>query len=122
MRLMVKACLLVVLSLIATLAPALLARMVAGEPDSEIKKMVLDVLNQQEARLADKRYRVLFDAVGIEALRQLKADPHDTIALQAAWEQVQRSFPENESPTPVQAAKIERFLGFLEGRGRVQIP
>jgi hypothetical protein len=123
MRLMVMTCLLVVLS-IAAVAPGPLARMAAAEPDSEIKKMVLDVLYQEEARLADQRYRVLFDAVSIDALRQLKADPHDSIALQAAWEEVQLSLPEKDQqqPTPVQPAKLERFLGFLEGRGRVEIP
>jgi hypothetical protein len=123
MRLMVMTCLLVVLAMAAA-APGPLARMAAAEPDSEIKKMVLDVLNQQEARLADQRYRALFDAVGSDALGQLKADPHDSIALQAAWEEVQLSLPEKDQPQPtrVQPGKLERFLGFLEGRGRVQIP
>lgn len=60
-------------------------------------------------------------------LRDLKSGLHEGIALQAAWEEVRRQVPIPHVPDMVKWAKgkrsrVERFVGFLEGRLKVPIP
>lgn len=64
-----------------------------------------------------------------ERIRELKAHPHATIALHAAWEQVRRTVRikpeyEDEHPEPIKIDRraLQRFLCFVEGRLRVPLP
>jgi hypothetical protein len=68
-------------------------------------------------------FRALFKAAGAEGLPALKLHRHDSIALQAAWEEVTLTVP--EKPLQVirpNSNKLHWFLGFLEGRVQVQAP
>jgi hypothetical protein len=71
-----------------------------------------------------KGYRILFGKVGADGIRRLQADTHDGIAIQAAWEEVALTVPEKEPERSVRPDrhKLDWFLGFLEGRGRVKAP
>ena len=63
-------------------------------------------------------------AVGPGGLPALRLHPHDGIAIQAAWEEVTLTVPEEKQDQPVRPDrhKLDWFLGFLEGRGRVRAP
>jgi hypothetical protein len=86
-------------------------------------KQVRTILAAEDWSGATSGYRALFKATSAEGLRRLQMNASDTIALQAAWEQVERTMPAK----PDRAARPDReklawFLGFLEGRVRVQTP
>jgi hypothetical protein len=62
--------------------------------------------------------------VGNDGLSRLQAHSSDTIAIQAAWMQVELTVPAEK---PVGAVRPDReklawFLGFLEGRARINLP
>jgi len=66
---------------------------------------------------------ICFKAVDTDGLRRLQMNPSDTIAVQSAWEDIERSIPANpKEMIHLDRAKLARFLGFLEGRARVQAP
>jgi hypothetical protein len=69
-------------------------------------------------------YRKLFEMVGAEGIRKLEMHPDDGVAIQAAWEEVVLTVPEHESDSLFKPDrdKLNRFLGFLEGRARVRAP
>jgi hypothetical protein len=69
-------------------------------------------------------YQTFFKKVGAEGVRRLQMHGHDGIAIQAAWEEVMLSFPEKEPEraVPLNRDKLTWFLGFLQGRARVQVP
>jgi hypothetical protein len=73
---------------------------------------------------ACKAYRALFSKVGPDGVRKLLTHPDDSIAIQAAWEEVALTVPEREPRIAVRpdGRKLAWFLGFLEERGRVQPP
>jgi hypothetical protein len=72
---------------------------------------------------AAKGYSALFKAATAADLRRLQMNASDTIAIQAAWEEVERTIPTNPEQVVRPARdKLARFLGFLEGRARVQAP
>lgn len=58
-----------------------------------------------------------------ELLERMRADDDNGIAFTAAWEAIRRRVQEGE-PTPrwVDAAALNRFVGFVEGRLRVPLP
>jgi hypothetical protein len=75
---------------------------------------------QQAKELNDR----IFARASRDLLKRLKQDPSASIALRAAWEEVRRTIPETPGPDPVQPnpRKLERFLGFLEGRLHLTLP
>ena len=73
-----------------------------------------------------KQFGELFEAAGVEGLAELKQSPHDSIALQGAWEEVIQTIPEKTNrnlPTfSPDVGKLNWFIGFLEGRTRIRVP
>jgi len=63
-----------------------------------------------------------------KTIDELKGHDHDGIALQAAWEEVRRSIPQEgpkrlgEKAPLLDAKKTQRFIGFVEGRLKVVPP
>ena len=73
-----------------------------------------------------KSYYRLFGTAGADGLPELEQSPHDSIAIQAAWREFVLTIPRGIDgkgtefrPDP---AKVNWFLGFLAGRGRIRIP
>jgi hypothetical protein len=68
-------------------------------------------------------YRELFQSVGPQGLTALTGHRDDSIAVQAAWEEVRLTVPlEPEAPASLDRRKLESFLGLLEARTRVPPP
>ena len=71
-------------------------------------------------------YHQLVNTVGLAGVRRLQTYPNDTVAIRAAWEEVALTVPEKEDEQArayrPDRQKLDWFLGFLEGRGRVQSP
>jgi hypothetical protein len=101
-----------------------------NDPTEETNRLVQDVQaasHPYESGLGQgscKAYRALFSKVGSDGVRKLLTHPDDSIAIQAAWEEVALTVPERERRFAVRpdAGKLTWFLGFLEERGRVQPP
>src|SRR5207248_1674736 len=68
--------------------------------------------------------QALLQRVGPIGLAELMKDEDTNIALLAAWEQVRLTVPDKELERrmSVDARKLAWFLGFLEGRARVELP
>jgi hypothetical protein len=65
----------------------------------------------------------LFKSADAEGLRQLQLHASDSVAIQAAWEEVELTVPTQPvGMVRPDRDKLARFLGFLEGRGRVRAP
>jgi len=94
---------------------------VSAEPFAQLIQRVLEAGSGLEISAA---YRDLFAAVGVEGLAELKRSPHDSIAIQAAWEEVLMTIPATDGAEAYRpdAQVLQRFIGFLEGRGRVTLP
>ena len=88
------------------------------------QKQIQDILAAKYPYDSQKGYRILFGKVGVDGIRRFQANDHDGIALQAAWEEIALTVPEKEPDRAIRLDrhKLEWFLGFLEGRGRVQAP
>lgn len=69
-------------------------------------------------------YRSLFKLVGTAGLRNLEVHSDDGIAVQAAWQQVKLGLRQKKNPegTALDKGKLARFIGFLEGRMRLEAP
>lgn len=74
-------------------------------------------------------YSRLFLKADWKTIDELKGHDHDGIALQAAWEEVRRSIPQEgpkrllgERAPLLDAKKTHRFIGFVEGRLKVTPP
>jgi hypothetical protein len=69
-------------------------------------------------------YGALFKKIGPEGVRRLQTHAHDGVAIQAAWAEVALTVPEKEPDRAVRPDrhKLDWFLGFLEGRGRLKAP
>jgi hypothetical protein len=109
-----------VLSLIANVAlGAGLLSGPLGLPSSNIdEKKVQAVLAADTPAVAAERYGDLFNSLTTEGLKKLQTHSSDTIAIQAAWEEIERRLPLNsDSEIRPDRDKLARFLGFLEGRG-----
>jgi hypothetical protein len=104
-------------------------RVEEGAPD-DVQKQIRDILGSKSPYESQsgvgmaRGYRNLFGKVGADGIRRLQADAHDGIAIQAAWEEVALTVPEKEPERSVRPDrhKLDWFLGFLEGRGRVRAP
>jgi hypothetical protein len=85
---------------------------------------VQQVLQAKNSLTAGDAYRALFRRAGTEGLRDLQNSKHDGIALRAAWDEV-RLTAEGKEPqvrVPVDAGRMHRFLGFVQGRLGVTPP
>jgi hypothetical protein len=110
--------LLVLLVLLATLSGS------EGEKSTAEDKQLKVVLAAKDPVDAAKGYRELFKSVKADHLQRLQTNASDTIAMQAAWQEVNLTLPEKDQKKEVrpEAQKLSWFIGFLEGRGRVKAP
>ncbi len=95
-----------------------------GETSAEVERRVEDVLQAKQPEDTERACRALFQAAGAAGLPKLKLYRHDGIAIQAAWEEVALTVPEEEGAGAFlpDKGKLGQFLGFLEGRTRVKVP
>jgi hypothetical protein len=92
-------------------------------PATHEEKQVKAILDAKGPHHAAASYRALFKSVKSEGLRRLQMNSSDTIAIQAAWEELELTIPTNpDRVVRPDRDKLARFLGFLEGRARVQAP
>jgi hypothetical protein len=111
-----------VLLLTALIAVGLTAWRVYFDPVEQKVRAVLRATNPSSASAA---YRQLFEACGASGLAYLKRHGNDSIAIQAAWEEVELTVPVEFKgaglvrPDPT---KLASFLRFLETRARIQAP
>ncbi|MFT3880271.1 MAG: hypothetical protein QM703_11490 [Gemmatales bacterium] len=110
------------------------SRVCAGMVDDkflpDVQKIIDHILGSDQYGRSDKDtgFRELFKKVGVEGLRKLQSHPDDSIALQAAWEEVELTIPlEYDSKVyrqrhRIDSKKLEWFLGFLEKRCKVTSP
>lgn len=94
-------------------------------PDSatDEEKQVQAILTAKEPFDAAAGYKALFKSITPDSLLRLQMNASDTIAIQAAWQQVELTVPEKpEETVRPNRDRLARFLGFLEGRARLQAP
>lgn len=96
---------------------------VAERPATE-DDLIRAILAAKDPSGAAGDYRSLFKLVGNDGLPRLQVHVSDTIAIQAAWMQVELTVPPEEPGRVVRPdrEKLAWFLGFLEGRARVHPP
>ncbi len=102
----------------------------AGDPNGRVGEPDLDVAIKAVGDARDafngwKAYKALFRTAGASRLANLEALPNDSIAIQAAWQEVAQTVPERGSGVDVRRprrAKLDWFVGFFEGRMRVRAP
>lgn len=90
----------------------------------EVQKIIDGILAAKYPydRADDKKgFPALFKKVGNDGLKKLKSYPDDSIALQAAWEEVELTVP-NDTRFKPDKKKLEEFLAFMETRCRVKGP
>ena len=81
------------------------------------------ILAAKDPSDAEVGYRTLFRGLGSDTVVRMQSHPSDTIAIQAAWQQVELTVPENpQRVIRPNRDKLAWFLGFLEGRARVRAP
>lgn len=98
------------------------ARQEAGSVTEEVEQIEA-ILAAKDPSDAATRYGPLFKSAKVDGLRRLQMIANDTIAIQAAWEEVELTVPDKpDRKVRPDHAKLARFLGFLEGRARVQAP
>ena len=87
-------------------------------------KVIRSVLTAKDSSRAADAYQLLFRDVGTDQLARLQSHASDSIAMQAAWMQVELTVPPEWTGNAVRPDrdKLAWFLGFLEGRARVQPP
>jgi hypothetical protein len=120
---------LIFLAISATLIPAFAVGEDEPPPDHRsIEEIVNAVIAANGPFGAAEQYKALFTAAGPKGLLALRSSPHDSIAIQTAWQEVNLTLPEKnpDDGNPVVFRpfrnKLNRFFGFLEGRGRFLAP
>jgi hypothetical protein len=94
-----------------------------SRPDGRAIEGKIDgVLRARGGSEAAACYRDLFVAAGVNGLSELKRSPHDSIAIQAAWEEVARTVPDTGIDLRPDGGKLNWFVGFFEGRTRARVP
>lgn len=91
---------------------------------ADVERQVQDIVKAKSAFETADRYRKLFEQIGPEDLRALQTHSRDSIAIQAAWQEVKLTVPDQGLTHAVRPdrRKLEWFLGFLEGRAHVKAP
>jgi hypothetical protein len=91
-----------------------------------LEEKVSAVLRADQPQDASERYSELFALADRDGLSELKHSPHDSIAIQAAWQEVALTVPEtindNHPTFHPSRGKLNWFVGFLEGRIRARVP
>jgi hypothetical protein len=81
------------------------------------------VLSATDSNDARDAYRKLFAFSTTRTLHRLQSHSSDTIAIQAAWEEVERTVPRNPNEVVRPDHKqLVKFIDALEKRGRLKIP
>ncbi len=88
----------------------------AQEKQRDTASMRREIESATSANKTGHVYNSLLANAPVEDLQRLKNDPNTGIALAAAW----RLFEKSPRSDPVPNG--QRFLGFIEGRTRLQIP
>src|SRR5688572_26313404 len=85
----------------------------------EVEEKVRAVLTAEEPLLRSSAYQELFKTAGAPGLASLKRHPNDSIAIQAAWKEVELTVPLGPTKRDVAADRaLQAFLGFLETRAK----
>src|ERR1700752_2929558 len=71
----------------------------AAPSSSQETKLVQAIVAARDAFWAAEGYRELFESAKADDLRRLKTHTSDTIAIQAAWEEVERTVPKDPAET-----------------------
>jgi hypothetical protein len=77
---------------------------------------------------AARQFRMLFEGASARELADMQVAPQDSIAIQAAWQVVNLTVPVQPYEGGLEKAyrpdrdKLNRFIGFLEGRTHARIP
>ncbi len=93
----------------------------------EVQKIIDGILAAKyphDRFYGEDNYSVLFKKVGTDGLKKLQTHPDDSIALQAAWQEIELAAPvENNGPTiPADPKKLDQFLKFMESRCKIKGP
>jgi hypothetical protein len=92
---------------------------------ASIEETTLEILNAKDSFKAAGLYFLLFEKTrGAEGIRHLQHSQHDSIAIQAAWQEIKLSIPKDKAPAPYQPDKdrLKWFLAFFERRAKVTAP
>ena len=110
------------MNLIATLLFAIVIS--ASTNSNGIARILAKFENVEYSHEYGELYRSLFTACDASELAALSANKNDSIATQSAWEQVAMTVPKEDGKKAYRpdAAKLNWFLGFFEGRNRVSAP
>ena len=94
----------------------------AEEGDAKIEQIVKKIASAQ--RFSGMDYQYLFATAGKSGLAALRRSQCDSIAIHAAWEEARSTVPEkrNSKVQRLDKGKLNWFVGFLEGRARVDAP
>ena len=87
--------------------------------------VTLRFLRPPDSKESMRLRETLFAGAAESRLARLKANDEDRIAIYAAWEQVLRANPTDpaiEKGVQPTATSLARFVGFVEGRLRVETP
>src|SRR5262245_15020188 len=87
-------------------------RCLADEPVANVEKLIQEAVSATGFGAPATQYRALFAAVGKQGLFDLQSSPHDSIAIQAAWEEVTLSVSEDDGPSGyhLDPSKLRWFL------------
>lgn len=110
--------------------PVLLKRASLADSPVELASQIAEVLawedgnlSHRQGQVASEAYKALFKLVGSAGLSGLQTTRNDSIAIQAAWQEVTLSATDNAGKDgPHDRQKLDWFVGFLEGRARVKLP
>lgn len=96
----------------------------ATDDNSSDADLIRGITTTDDPGAAQAAYRILFKKVGADGVQALLTHQSDMIALRAAWEQVNLTVPDKESPSTIRPDRhgLDWFIGFLEGRVRVKPP
>ena len=98
-----------------------------GGPHANLEQIVQAtraVVDLSDPTWHHRRYHTLFNNVNPDELGPLQTHREDSIAVRAAWQTVVFSAPDNgsEGEQRPDRRRLDWFLGFLQGRLRIQTP
>src|SRR5205823_5741451 len=96
----------------------------ANDPQLSSNELTRRLISADAPATVQAAYRTLFNKMGPEGVHSLLAHGNDTIALRAAWEEVNLTLPQENSKgvLDVDRRKLNWFVGFFEGRARLTAP
>ena len=88
----------------------------ASDRNTSADDLIRGISQTDEPGAAQSAYRILFDKIGADGVHKLLTNKSDTIALRAAWEEVDLTVPEQEPPAAVRPDrhKLDWFVGYLD--------